>query len=80
MTTFTVELPLAAVAGDAAVAGEAAARPRVAVIGTGTMGAAMARNLLRAGLPVAAWTRTPGRTRPLTELGATSHPTPASHR
>jgi 3-hydroxyisobutyrate dehydrogenase len=34
---------------------------RVAVLGLGTIGAGMARSLLRAGLPVDAWNRTPER-------------------
>jgi 3-hydroxyisobutyrate dehydrogenase len=74
MTVTTAPAPRSEVAGaDAAVS----ARPRVAIIGTGTMGAAMARSLLRAGLPVDAWNRTPERTAPLTDLGAVSHPTAA---
>ena len=36
-------------------------RPAIAVLGTGTMGAPMARNLARAGLPVVAWNRTPAK-------------------
>ena len=32
---------------------------RVAVLGTGIMGAPMARNLLKAGFPVRVWNRTP---------------------
>ena len=43
---------------------------RVAVLGTGTMGAAMARSMLRAGLDVTAWNRTPGRAAPLAADGA----------
>jgi 3-hydroxyisobutyrate dehydrogenase len=54
------------------------ALPRVAVLGTGTMGAAMTRSLLRAGLQVDVWNRTPGRTTPLTELGASAHLQPAA--
>ena len=50
--------------------------PRVAVLGTGTMGAAMARNLLRAELPVDVWNRTPDRAAPLRDLGASAHPDP----
>ena len=34
---------------------------RVAVLGLGTIGAGMARSLLRAGLPVDVWNRTPER-------------------
>ncbi|MFG3257826.1 NAD(P)-dependent oxidoreductase [Streptomyces sp. NPDC048172] len=40
-------------------------RTSVAVLGTGTMGAAMARNLARAGLDVRAWNRTHAKALPL---------------
>lgn len=43
---------------------------RVAVLGTGVMGAPMARNLLRAGFEVSVWNRTPGRAQPLAGDGA----------
>ncbi|MFI8853524.1 NAD(P)-dependent oxidoreductase [Streptomyces sp. 891-h] len=43
----------------------------VAVLGTGTMGAAMARNLSAAGLRVRAWNRTRARAEPLTGHGIT---------
>ncbi len=36
-------------------------KQRVAFLGLGTMGAAMAANLARAGFGVTAWNRTPGR-------------------
>ncbi len=42
---------------------------RVAFLGLGTMGAAMAANLARAGFPVTAWNRTEGRAPELNELG-----------
>jgi 3-hydroxyisobutyrate dehydrogenase len=42
----------------------------VAVLGTGIMGAAMARSLRRAGLEVRVWNRTPERAAPLAEAGA----------
>src|ERR1700712_5569767 len=42
----------------------------VAVLGTGTMGAGMARSLLREGFAVRAWNRTPERARPLADDGA----------
>jgi 3-hydroxyisobutyrate dehydrogenase len=45
------------------------ASPVVAVLGTGTMGAGMARSLHAAGLPVRAWNRTPERARPLADDG-----------
>jgi 3-hydroxyisobutyrate dehydrogenase len=44
---------------------------RVAVLGTGTMGAGMARSMLRAGLDVTAWNRTADRAGPLRADGAT---------
>ncbi|MEU3226180.1 NAD(P)-dependent oxidoreductase [Streptomyces sp. NPDC006976] len=46
-------------------------QPVVAVLGTGIMGAAMARSLLRAGLEVRAWNRTPAKAAPLASDGAT---------
>jgi 3-hydroxyisobutyrate dehydrogenase len=50
---------------------------RVAFLGLGTMGAAMAANLARAGFQVAAWNRTPGRAPELAELGVMTAATPA---
>src|SRR5450631_2066197 len=44
---------------------------RVAVLGTGTMGAGIVRSMLRAGLDVTAWNRTPERAEPLKADGAT---------
>jgi len=49
----------------------------VAVLGTGIMGAGMARSLLRAGLPVDVWNRTPERAAALAEDGAVAHADPA---
>jgi 3-hydroxyisobutyrate dehydrogenase len=43
----------------------------VALLGTGIMGAAMARNLLEAGMEVRAWNRSPEKAEPLAEAGAT---------
>lgn len=43
----------------------------IAVLGTGLMGAPMARNLLSAGFGVRAWNRTTEKARPLAEEGAT---------
>ena len=43
----------------------------VAVLGTGIMGAAMARNLLGAGLEVRVWNRSREKAKPLAESGAT---------
>jgi 3-hydroxyisobutyrate dehydrogenase len=50
---------------------------RVGFIGLGTMGAAMAANLARAGFPVTAWNRTPDRAPELDGLGVTRATTPA---
>ncbi len=50
---------------------------RVAFLGLGTMGAAMAANLARAGFALTVWNRTPGRAPELTELGAQVAATPA---
>ncbi|HEU5266199.1 MAG TPA: NAD(P)-dependent oxidoreductase [Jatrophihabitans sp.] len=44
---------------------------KVAVLGTGTMGAGMARSMRRAGLQVSAWNRTRARAEPLTGDGVT---------
>ncbi len=54
------------------------AAPTVAVLGTGTMGAPMARNLARAGLRVRAWNRTPGRAEALRADGVEVHAEPAT--
>jgi 3-hydroxyisobutyrate dehydrogenase len=50
---------------------------RVAVLGTGIMGAPMARNLLKAGFQVRAWNRTPDKARVLAAEGADLAETPA---
>ncbi|MFJ9737089.1 NAD(P)-dependent oxidoreductase [Streptomyces sp. NPDC101166] len=49
----------------------------VGVLGTGIMGAAMARNLARAGLAVRAWNRTRAKAEPLAADGVTVTDTPA---
>ena len=49
----------------------------IAVLGTGTMGAPMARNLLKAGFRVRVWNRTPEKARPLATEGADIADTPA---
>src|SRR5919206_3696887 len=49
----------------------------VAVLGTGIMGAAMARNLLTAGMEVRAWNRTREKAEPLTRDGAAVAASPA---
>lgn len=43
--------------------------PAVALLGTGTMGSAMARSMRRAGLPVRAWNRTRSKAEPLRDVG-----------
>ena len=53
-------------------------RGNVAFLGLGTMGAAMAANLARAGFAVTAWNRTPGRGGELAELGVAMADTPAA--
>lgn len=50
---------------------------KVAVLGTGIMGAAMARNLLRAGHEVHVWNRDPAKTSPLADAGALVAASPA---
>ncbi|MER7572602.1 NAD(P)-dependent oxidoreductase [Streptomyces sp. NPDC126514] len=52
-------------------------RLTVAVLGTGIMGAAMARNLARAGHTVRVWNRTRAKAEPLTSDGASVADTPA---
>ncbi|MFJ9819897.1 NAD(P)-dependent oxidoreductase [Streptomyces sp. NPDC101151] len=52
-------------------------KPTVSVLGTGIMGAAMARNLARAGLRVRAWNRTREKAEPLTADGIRVTGTPA---
>jgi 3-hydroxyisobutyrate dehydrogenase len=50
---------------------------QVAVLGTGIMGAPMARNLLKAGFQVRVWNRTPEKARVLAAEGADPAETPA---
>jgi 3-hydroxyisobutyrate dehydrogenase len=50
---------------------------RVGFVGLGTMGAAMAANLARAGFPLTVWNRTSGRAGDLIAQGATEAKTPA---
>jgi 3-hydroxyisobutyrate dehydrogenase len=50
---------------------------RVAVLGTGIVGAPMARNLLKAGFPVSVWNRTLEKARALAAEGADVADTPA---
>ncbi len=53
-------------------------QPQIAFLGLGTMGAAMAANLARAGFGVTAWNRTPGRAPELVDLGVEMAPNPAA--
>ncbi|MBY6084018.1 NAD(P)-dependent oxidoreductase [Ruegeria arenilitoris] len=50
---------------------------KVTLLGTGLMGAPMARNLLAAGFPVTVWNRSAEKARPLADQGATVADTPA---
>ncbi|WP_028933848.1 NAD(P)-dependent oxidoreductase [Pseudonocardia spinosispora] len=49
----------------------------VALLGTGIMGAGMARNILAAGLPLTVWNRSRDKAAPLADEGATVADTPA---
>ncbi len=51
---------------------------RIGFVGLGTMGAAMAANLGRAGFEISVWNRSPGRAPELDELGASRAATPAA--
>jgi 3-hydroxyisobutyrate dehydrogenase len=51
--------------------------PKVALLGLGTMGAAMAQTARRGGIPLVAWNRTPPGTDALSELGIEVVPTVA---
>jgi 3-hydroxyisobutyrate dehydrogenase len=53
------------------------ATPTIAVLGTGTMGAPIARDLLRAGYRVQVWNRTPAKAAPLVAEGAQLASSPA---
>jgi len=52
-------------------------QPTVALLGTGTMGAPMARNIAAAGLPLRVWNRSRDKAEPLAEAGAVVAATPA---
>jgi len=52
-------------------------QPSVALLGTGIMGLGMGHSMLRAGLPLRAWNRTPARARALESAGAAIAATPA---
>ncbi|RLJ59265.1 2-hydroxy-3-oxopropionate reductase [Litoreibacter meonggei] len=47
----------------------------IALLGTGLMGAPMARNIAKAGFPLAVWNRSRNKAEPLAEAGATVHDT-----
>ncbi len=51
---------------------------RIGFVGLGTMGAAMAGHLLRAGHPLTVWNRTLARAADLASAGASVAPTPAA--
>lgn len=51
--------------------------PTVALLGTGTMGAGMARNIAGAGITLRVWNRTPDKARPLSGAGVTVCEDPA---
>lgn len=51
---------------------------RVALLGTGIMGAGMARSMLRAGLDVAVWNRSAAKAAPLAADGASVHDSPSA--
>jgi 3-hydroxyisobutyrate dehydrogenase len=53
------------------------ADPHVAVLGTGIMGSAMARNLVAAGLHTSVWDRSPAVTKALSAAGAAAASSPA---
>jgi 3-hydroxyisobutyrate dehydrogenase len=55
----------------------APSEPTIAVLGTGRMGAPIARNLLRAGFGVSVWNRTPRRAQELVDAGARLAASPA---
>ncbi len=52
-------------------------QPTVALLGTGTMGVGMARNIAAAGIPLRVWNRTREKAEPLAETGATVADSPA---
>jgi 3-hydroxyisobutyrate dehydrogenase len=51
-------------------------QPTVALLGTGVMGAGMARNIASAGIPLRVWNRTAERATPLADAGASVAGTP----
>src|SRR5437868_14123859 len=57
--------------------GDGSAKPRVALLGTGIMGAGMAERLLDQGFSVDVWDRSPATALRLEQRGATAHREPA---
>ena len=57
---------------------QAASQPSVALLGTGIMGTGMARNMLKAGIPLRVWNRTGSRAEPLAAEGAAVCSDPAN--
>src|SRR5215469_1792366 len=57
--------------------GETMSKQRVALLGTGTMGSGMARNLRKAGFPLTVYNRTRERAEQLAETGAQIADTPS---
>ena len=51
---------------------------QIALLGTGLMGAPMARNIAKAGIPLSVWNRSRTKAEPLAEVGATVHDTVAA--
>src|SRR5215210_3504936 len=62
---------------DSKTGGKMAESTKVAVLGTGIMGVAMARNLLSGGMEVRAWNRSREKAEPLKEDGAEIADSPA---
>ncbi|MGB0767705.1 MAG: NAD(P)-dependent oxidoreductase, partial [Phycisphaeraceae bacterium] len=52
-------------------------KPQLGYVGLGIMGLPMARNLIDAGYPMIVWNRTPGKSRPLEDIGAAVAESPA---
>jgi 3-hydroxyisobutyrate dehydrogenase len=77
VTVSSVAIAVARREEQMAAADGPARHTPVAVLGTGIMGSAMARNLVAAGLPTTVWDRSPLATGPLAEAGAQVAASPA---